>query len=715
MHIKSIKLLIMYILFTAQTSADDNWTSYRPNESGVLITSVVAVEDKIWYGSNAGLSCYNKQDHSITTYTLFDGLISNDITDMALDQDGTLWIATTDGVSSFDGDTWQSFPNEDYFNHYTVKDIYVDRNNHIWFPAVRGVFRFDGTKWDMFREPYFDKSMRLISAGGDRNGTVWFGSESRGIARFDGTEWTYYEGFDDLSSNKFVTIIDDKEGTLWFGTFNGILFSFDGMVWKKQNIISKQYAKLYEIEPDETGRMWAATSQGLTRIDNTFVTVYEQDGTVFNSSLRSLSIDELGVVWVGGYKGISEFNGTTFVNPTIIQGPFHKETYYIAITPDNIKWFGHYELEGVSRLDGNNWSAHIFDYNSVGKRIAIDNKGTVWFTAGGHGALSFDGNRVENYYFNLGWEYINADISEVAIDMDNRVWFTGYRTYAMGETSYTVSFHNNKLEKYHRAMYFFNSPDNVLWRNTGGHSRGDIEYYLNDEWIHYETLDFGFKEIVIDKNGVLWLIVSEMIEYPVWYDNIKNYDGYTWKTYKKNSSGLPSNFIYSIAIDKNNVKWFGTDSGAARFDGETWKTFDIINSGLINNKVNAIAVEKNNTIWFGTDKGVSKYTGEIITTSVDEDESKPEALPVIKTYPNPFNPATTIEFELPETGIATLIIYNIAGQKIRELISGYNAAGIHRIVWDGTDDSGKVVSAGMYIVRLKAGEVTATGKMVLVR
>ena len=221
--------------------------------------------------------------------------------------------------------------------------------------------------------------------------------------------------------------------------------------------------------------------------------------------------------------------------------------------------------------------------------------------------------------------------------------------------------------------------------------------------------------MVIDRDGVIWFI-----GYGVYYDHmmhqtIKKYEGNSWTTYTTDNSDLPSDLIYSIAVDKNNKKWIGTNSGVARFDGVTWTTFTKKNSGLIDDKINAIAVEKNNTIWFGTDNGVSKYTGEVITTFVDEKETKPEALVVIKTYPNPFNPAMIIEFDLPNTGIATLTIYNIADQKVRELLSGYKSAGMHSIVWNGTDESGNTVSAGVYIARLKAGEVIATGKIVLVR
>ena len=108
-------------------------------------------------------------------------------------------------------------------------------------------------------------------------------------------------------------------------------------------------------------------------------------------------------------------------------------------------------------------------------------------------------------------------------------------------------------------------------------------------------------------------------------------------------------------------------------------------------------------------------TGEIITTSVDEKNQTPESIPLIKTYPNPFNPSTTIEFTLPESGFASVTIYSMAGQKIRELTADYLPAGTHTLTWDGKDTRGNAVSSGIYITHLEAGKHTATGRMVLVR
>jgi hypothetical protein len=102
-------------------------------------------------------------------------------------------------------------------------------------------------------------------------------------------------------------------------------------------------------------------------------------------------------------------------------------------------------------------------------------------------------------------------------------------------------------------------------------------------------------------------------------------------------------------------------------------------------------------------------------TSVEEDE-KPELYTILRNYPNPFNPATTIEFSLPEAGFADLVIYNMMGQKVRALLSEHMTAGVHSVVWNGTDDKGNYLSSGNYFARLlsKNGG-TATKTMLLMK
>lgn len=93
----------------------------------------------------------------------------------------------------------------------------------------------------------------------------------------------------------------------------------------------------------------------------------------------------------------------------------------------------------------------------------------------------------------------------------------------------------------------------------------------------------------------------------------------------------------------------------------------------------------------------------------------PSAFALTGNYPNPFNPTTTISFTLPSSGAATLAVYSVTGQKVRELVSGPLTAGAHSVVWDGRDNSGKAVSSGVYISRLSMGNKTTAGRLLLAK
>jgi len=86
-----------------------------------------------------------------------------------------------------------------------------------------------------------------------------------------------------------------------------------------------------------------------------------------------------------------------------------------------------------------------------------------------------------------------------------------------------------------------------------------------------------------------------------------------------------------------------------------------------------------------------------------------------QNYPNPFNPSTTIPFALPSPQGVHLHIYNALGQRIRTLMAGPMEPGFHTIVWNGRDDAGRAVAAGLYISLLETPDLRQTRKMLLVK
>jgi len=107
----------------------------------------------------------------------------------------------------------------------------------------------------------------------------------------------------------------------------------------------------------------------------------------------------------------------------------------------------------------------------------------------------------------------------------------------------------------------------------------------------------------------------------------------------------------------------------------------------------------------------------IIPTSDFDEVNIPIVTSLGSNFPNPFNPETTIRFEVQGSGFVKIEVFNIRGQIVRTLLDGSLefGAGRHSVVWDGTDDQSRSVSSGIYLYRMTAGEYSATKRMILMK
>jgi hypothetical protein len=116
----------------------------------------------------------------------------------------------------------------------------------------------------------------------------------------------------------------------------------------------------------------------------------------------------------------------------------------------------------------------------------------------------------------------------------------------------------------------------------------------------------------------------------------------------------------------------------------------------------AIAANQNTTVNF------------ILVPTSNDDEVVPVTVTALKgNYPNPFNPETTISYDIKEASPVRLDVYNVKGQLVRTLVNQDQASGRYRVVFNGRDEKNSPLSSGIYLYRFTAGTYSNTRKMML--
>jgi hypothetical protein len=117
--------------------------------------------------------------------------------------------------------------------------------------------------------------------------------------------------------------------------------------------------------------------------------------------------------------------------------------------------------------------------------------------------------------------------------------------------------------------------------------------------------------------------------------------------------------------------------------------------------------------------GAANYTLDCtqtkLTVSTGTDTPAPRRFELSQCVPNPFNPVTTIRYAVAEAGPVGLVVFDVAGRKVRTLVNESQPPDVYLVEWDGTDDAGRPVASGVYFYRMKARDFTQSRKMVLLK
>jgi hypothetical protein len=171
-----------------------------------------------------------------------------------------------------------------------------------------------------------------------------------------------------------------------------------------------------------------------------------------------------------------------------------------------------------------------------------------------------------------------------------------------------------------------------------------------------------------------------------------------------------------IAVTLNNVSQ--GDKLAGELVDMDGNVVDVIQSTTNNPFTLTASTAGTYLIYAGYKKPSRDWDSVSVTLTVSDIEEMrdfgvPTKMELLGNHPNPFNNITLIKFSLPQQSRITLVIYNINGQIIRSLADDSFSGGIHQIMWDGRDDSGKIVASGTYVYQLVGNKQNISRKLIL--
>jgi len=193
-------------------------------------------------------------------------------------------------------------------------------------------------------------------------------------------------------------------------------------------------------------------------------------------------------------------------------------------------------------------------------------------------------------------------------------------------------------------------------------------------------------------------------------DNTKS----NWNIFNTEYSKIIDNYVRSIERDKNGIMWFGTRKGLSSYDpkNEIWKSYTV-NDGLIGNNIFDLKIDVSNNLWIATDEGITKFSD--LPTKVNTSFIKKEPTLKLNIYPNPFNPSTNVEFDLPNDSEIELSIFNLLGTKIENIINSFRKKGKHQFTINMMNLRHNQLSSGVYFITLRTEELEISKKILYLK
>ena len=299
-----------------------------------------------------------------------------------------------------------------------------------------------------------------------------------------------------------------------------------------------------------------------------------------------------------------------------------------------------------------------------------------------------------------------------------------------------ITFNEDEIDSsINLSVVFYDGDGDSLVFNFTGNESIDISIINSIVFLNPDSNWHGSNQIVFTAfDGISYVSDSVLItvlpvnDYPQIFNLIMPDDSTIIEITNNNlNDSLIISWEESIDVDGDTVMYIFIPSGKLSIFniGDTTKTELQMKYSDIFEIMKANAMTSINGTWtihasdgnLVTEAANGPFTLSFDATSVGiiGEIILPTEFALHQNYSNPFNPVTTLRYDLPENSFVNINIYDMLGRKVRSLIEQNQEAGYKSVMWDGTNEYGKLVSAGVYLYRIQAGEYVQTKKMVLLK
>ena len=359
---------------------DGKFTNYTVNDglSDNLVRTIYGDRaGNLWIGTANGLTLL--KDGKFTVFTTKDGLSNNYIFSLYEDTDGILWIGTESGLNRMIDGKIDSVKGIKGLENDEINDIYEDSEKSLWFGThASGIHRLNDTKFTPYGSPEGLLGENVNGIYEDHQGNILIATNPGGLNILKNGKFTTYSTINGLASNKVRAIIEDRDGTFWIGTKNGLNRFKDGKFTTyttKDGLTNNTVLSFYEAGD---GTFWIGTQAGLTQLINGKFIPFPDFEDFRNNYIHTICEDRTGRVWIGMDDFTGYFKDGVFTQYR--EGVLKRSNIQVIFEDDDgVLWFGGWN--GLSRLKNGNLTTYLikdglFDDNQWS--ILDDGKGNLW-------------------------------------------------------------------------------------------------------------------------------------------------------------------------------------------------------------------------------------------------------------------------------------------------------------------------------------------------